>query len=162
MGTAYRYLGLATMANGQYTEAQGYFQKSLEIFGEYFEGWDIAQSLTYLGDATLMSGDLAHAKEIYLRAFRLAKDAQSLPLMLEALAGIALYDARSGNYENALKFSYFVLMHPSAVQEVKDRAIQIKQELEIQFDDERIQSLKAGISNLSVDDVAKSLFSVAN
>jgi predicted ATPase/DNA-binding XRE family transcriptional regulator len=42
MGTAYRYLGSAYLAEGQYAEAQAHFYKSLEIFGEYTEGWDIA------------------------------------------------------------------------------------------------------------------------
>jgi len=49
MGTAYRYLGSVSLAEGQYAEAQAHFHNSLEVFGEYTEGWDIALSWYYLG-----------------------------------------------------------------------------------------------------------------
>lgn len=160
-GTAYRYLGLTAMAEGQYDAAQSHFQRSLEIFGEYVEGWDIAQSLTYLGDATLMLGDLAQAEEIYLKALRLAKEAQSLPLMLEALAGLALFAVRSGKYEQAWKFSHIVLSHQSTTQNVKDRAIQIRGEAEDKMSSEQILTLTAKASDLSMEDVANSLIVIA-
>jgi len=161
MGTAYRYFGLVTLAEGKYLEAQDYFQKSLEIFGEYFEGWDIAQSMIYLGDATLMSGDLNRSEKIYLDALRIAKEAQSLPLMLDALAGLMLFYMRSGKYEQAWDFSYIVLNHPSAVQETRDRAFQIQQDLENHLSGEQIQTLKMGTSDLSVDNMTNGLISIA-
>jgi tetratricopeptide (TPR) repeat protein len=142
---------LATLAEGQYVEAQGYFQKSLEIFGEYFEGWDIAISLIYLGDATLMSGDLAEAERIYLKALRLAKETRSTSLMLDALAGLALFNAYSGNSERALELSSVILNHPAAVQETKDRANQIRMEAEARLNAEQIQTLKAGLSDRSLE-----------
>ncbi len=161
MGTAYRYFGLVTLAEGKYLEAQDYFQKSLEIFGEYVEGWDIAQSMIYLGDATLMSGDLNRAEKIYLEALRIAKEGQSLPLMLDALAGLMLFYMRSGKYEQAWDFSYIILNHPSAVQETRDRAIQIQQDIENHLRGEQIQTLKVGTSDLSVDNVTNGLISIA-
>ena len=157
MGTAYRYLGQATLATGQYDEAQDHFQKSLEIFGEYFEGWDIAQSMIYLGDAILYSGDHIRAEGTYLKAFRLAKEAGSLPLMLESLAGLAASEMRSGNYEQAWTYSLIVLNSPSAVQEVKDRVRQAKQEAENHLSNEHINQLEVRTSMLSVEDVATRL-----
>jgi tetratricopeptide (TPR) repeat protein len=54
------------LADGRHDDARDCFQKSLEIFGEYFEGWDIAITLAYLADATLSAGDEAEAKALYL------------------------------------------------------------------------------------------------
>lgn len=157
MGTAYRFLGLATLAEGQYAEAQLHFQKSLEIFGEDFEGWDIALSSIYLGDATLMAGDLAEAQRIYLKALHLAKETRSTSLMLDALAGLALFDVRSGKNKQAWQLSSLILSHVSSVQETKDRARQIKEEAETGLREEEIQALEAGISNQSLEDVINRL-----
>jgi len=156
MGTAYRYLGLVTIAEKQYIEAQKYFQKSLEIFGEYFEGWDIALSLIYLGDATLMSGDLVQAENNYLKALRIAKEAESLALILDALVGVAHFDLHSGKYDQAWKFSHFVSNHPSAVQDARDRALQIIKEAEDLLTKEQIHALEAETITLSIDSIAKS------
>ena len=161
MGTAYRYLGLATTAEGQYVEAQGYFQKSLEIFGKYFEGWDIAQSMIYLGDAILMSGDHEQVEKIYLKALRVAMEAHSPPLILDALVGLSLFNLRSGNHETAWELSQIVLDHPSSVQEARDRALQVKQEMEILLNREQIQAFEAGTANRSLDDIVDKLLTVA-
>lgn len=157
MGTAYRYLGLATLAEGQHAEAKGYFQKSLEIFGKYFEGWDIAQTLIYLGEATLMSGDLDEAEKICREALRVAKEAQSPPLMLEAIAGLALFNVRSGKHERAWELSQIVLDHPSGVHGARIHALQVKQDIKNQISSEQIQVFNAVTSNRSFDDIVNEL-----
>jgi integrase len=82
------------LADGQHDDARDCFQKSLEIFGEYFEGWDIAITLAYLADATLFAGDEAEAKALYLDSMRHARRIDSAPLMLMALAGLAQLEMR--------------------------------------------------------------------
>lgn len=153
MGTAYRYLGLATLAGGQYVEAQGYFQKSLEIFGEYFEGWDIALSLIYLGDAIRASGDLSEAEKIYLRGLRVAKEAQSMPLMLDALIGLAQLNAQIGETERALELMYFILNHPYSTQETKDLASGLILETEVLLTGPQVQEIKSGVSGTSIEEI---------
>ena len=157
MGTAYRYLGLATLTEGKYIEAQGYFQKSLEIFGEYFEGWDIALSLIYMGNATLMSGELAESKNNYLKALRIAYEAGSLPLTLDAVNGIASIENHSEKPEQAWTLSYLVLNHASSTQETKDLASQIREESESRLSREQIRRLEVGAPNRSLDDIVNTL-----
>ena len=157
MGTAYRYLGLATLTEGQYIEARGYFQKSLEIFGEYFEGWDIAQTMIYLAEATMLSGDLDAANKIYLEALRVARDAQSLPLMLEGLGGIAEIHQRTGNFNRAIGLSHFILNHPACTQDSKDRARQIEQEAITHLSADQIAALKTNTSNMTLENLANGL-----
>ena len=124
MGTAYRYLGLATMAKGQYAEAQDYLQKSLEIFGEYFKGWDIARTLIYTGETHILLGEHSEAKSALLDALRLARDAHSAPLMLDALTALASLEMRL-NPSSAAGWLTLILAHPTAKHETKDRANQL-------------------------------------
>ena len=156
MGTAYRYLGLAMMADGQYTEARNCLQKSLEIFGDYFEGWDIALSLAYLADATALSGNEIEAKTIYCDALRHAHRIQSAPLMLITLTGLAQLESRLSP-DRAAGWLTLILNHPAAPQDIKDRARQIKEEVESHLGDEQMQALKKVLSTQVLGDVVNSL-----
>jgi len=153
MGTAYRYLGLATMAGGQYGEAQGHFQKSLEIFGTYFEGWDIALSLIYLGDARMKSGNPDEAENNYKEALRVSKEAGSIPLMLDALGGIAEIYQRTRDYKCAFEISQFLLNHPACTQDAKDRARQILSEMDKLSGTEQTAVAQEKISNQSLEEL---------
>src|SRR5574342_143591 len=65
-GTAYRLLGAVKLAEGDAAAARPLLRKSLEVFGDFFIGWDIARTLTYLGDATLRLGDVDEARKTYV------------------------------------------------------------------------------------------------
>lgn len=155
MGTAYRFLGLATLAEGQNVEAQVYFKKSLEIFGEYFEGWDIALSLAYLGDAVRMSGNMDEARKIYLKSLRIALDAQSTPIALEALLGLAHLYAQLDEPERAFELSYYILNHPSSTQDTKDCASELALKTEKLLTNQQLHVIKENILNVSLEDIVK-------
>ena len=127
MGTAYRYLGLATMVAGRCVEAQDYFQKSLEIFGEYYKGWDIARSLTYLGDAKIKMGDLKEAEKTYLNALHVAVDEKSIPVALDAVVGLAQLSFQCGEAEKAFELAQFVLSQAPIAQETYEISRQISE-----------------------------------
>jgi len=133
MGTAYRYLGLATLAAGQPNEARAHLEKSLEIFGDAFKGWDIAQTMIYLGETHLRTGDDARAKTILLDSLRLARDIRSEPLILQALAGLASLEIRV-NPAIAAGWLTLILSHPSALHITKVRAEELLSSLPVQGD----------------------------
>ena len=133
MGTAYRYLGLATLAAGQCAEAQRHLEKSLEIFGETFKGWDIAQTLIYLGETHLRAGDDAQAKTILLDSLRLARDIHSEPLILESLAGLASLELRLDSTP-VPGWLTLIISHPSAPHTTKVRAAQLLEGLPAQVE----------------------------
>ena len=157
MGTAYRYLGLATLANGQVNEAQAHFRKSLEIFGEYVVGWDIAISLAYLGDAVRMSGDLDEARKVYLNALRISLDSKSIPIAMDTLLGLALLQVRAGNPERAFEISYHVLNHPSITQETKECAIEVCNEAQKKMTDIQTQVIKENASSRTFEEIVSSV-----
>lgn len=129
MGTAYRYLGAATLAAGNYIESQEYLQKSLEIFGEYFTGWDIARTLIYLARAYILSGESSAARPVLLDALQSARDVHSSPLLLEILTELASLEKRH-HPGRAADWLLVVRDHPAATQETKERACKLLAEVE--------------------------------
>jgi len=157
LGTAHRYLGLALMAEGQYREAQACFQRSLDVFGEYTEGWDIALSLIYLGDAIMRSGNFAGAENNYKEALRVSMEAGSIPLILDALSGIAEIQQRTGNFKRAFEFSQFILHHPACTQDTKERVSQILSEVDRCSGIEQMGMSQEKISNQSLEELVGTL-----
>lgn len=159
MGTAYRYLGLAKMAQGHLDDAQELFRRSIETFGDYILGWDIAKSSIYLGDAIRLSGNQCESKRVYLEALRLSREAESIPLMLESLAGLAQLALQDHTYQQALEVSIFVKDHPASTQETRDRARQIGMKATKHVSSEQIQEIKEKISKQTLETIVNALTS---
>jgi ATP/maltotriose-dependent transcriptional regulator MalT len=131
MGTAYRFLGLAALAQGDAQAAQTLLRKSLDVFAEFVIGWDIVQSLIYLGEAAGAAGDLAEARRILLDARAQARAARTVPLELDALVALAELQMRTGAVPEALEAAAFVLRHPLSMYEAKERARHIYRSAEV-------------------------------
>ena len=116
---------------------------SLEIYGEFAVGYDIARSLTYLGDATLMSGDLTAARKDYLDALQISIEEKTIPIALDALLGLSDVQARVGNTEHALVLCYHILCHPSSEEDTKSRAEQLRATLEPKLNPEEVMAARS-------------------
>jgi tetratricopeptide (TPR) repeat protein len=156
MGTAYRYLGLVTLAEGKLDEAKSHFEKSLEIFGEYFKGWDIATTLIYLGEAQARSGNQSEARTGLLDALRLAREIHSRPLMLEAVTALS-------SLENCLEpervagWLALVISHPAATCETRDRACQVLLEIRMHSGEVQSQPLPEKMLDQLLEDLASAI-----
>ena len=153
MGTAYRYLGLVTLTEGRFVEAQAHFEKSLEIFGEYFKGWDIAITLIYLGEAKARSGKQSEARKHLLSALRLAHEIHSRPLMLEAVTALSFLE-KCVRPERVAEWLALVISHPAATQATRARACQIISEIRMYVGDERPQQLQEKPLDQSLEELA--------
>ncbi|MCQ3953014.1 MAG: hypothetical protein DPW15_06995, partial [Chloroflexi bacterium] len=119
--------------------------KSLEIFGDAFKGWDIAQTMIYLGETHLRAGDDAQAKTILLDSLRLARDIRSEPLILQALAGLASLELRV-NPGLVAGWLTLILSHPSALSATKKRARELMEGLSAQG--ESNQTLEQAVEDI--------------
>lgn len=128
ISTAYRQLGLVEMARGNLQEAQVFFHKALETFGDYFVGLDIARTLIYLGESTLLAGDLGKARTILLHSLQLSREIHSTSLMLDAILDLASVEMRA-NPERAYRWLTVVATHPGTAYESRTRAVQLREEL---------------------------------
>jgi tetratricopeptide (TPR) repeat protein len=144
------------MADGQHEEARECFQKSLDIFGEYFEGWDIAITLAYLADATLLSGDKSEAQKNYIEALHTANRIHSIPLTLMALAGLAQLESRS-HPELAVDWLNLIIAHPAAMQETRDRACRILSKMKKSSGAGPVRGLRESLSDQSLEDLVGSI-----
>lgn len=157
MGTAYRYLGLVKMAQGKLEEAKSLFRSSVETFGDYFIGWDIAKSWVYLAEAVLLSGDLVEARRVYLESLRLSRDADSNPLILDALTGLAQLNLQVGEYEQAFELSWLISNQAVGTQKTRDRIDQIIRVTEKCLTDGQIQEIKRKVLIETLDQTINTL-----
>jgi predicted ATPase/transcriptional regulator with XRE-family HTH domain len=157
LGTAYRYLGLATTVRGDFQEAQTYLCKSLEIFSDNISGWHIAMTLNFLGYATLLDGDYSEARRVYRDALRLAMEEKAIPIALEALSGLGSLQAQRGEAEHALLIYYYILGHPSSDDRTKSRAGQLSQTLEARLDSEQILASRRIAAQKSLEQIVEAV-----
>ena len=159
LGTAYIYLGLTAMAEAQYTEAKANFSKSLDIFSGYTEGYDIALSLTYLGEATMLAEDLSEARNIFWKALHISMDANSIPITLNCLVGLAQLSWKVGDAERAFEISSFVSNHAASTRDIKERAEQIKSAAEASLNRGQIRVIKAKAADQALETIVDRLIS---
>jgi predicted ATPase/transcriptional regulator with XRE-family HTH domain len=154
MGTAYRYLGLVYIAEGQPIQAQEHILKSLEIFGEFAIGWDIARSLAYLGDANLSAGSYVEASKLYQDALQRSIEAQAIPIALDALLGLGELQEHTGKPQNALLLCYYILNHASSDEETKSRAKALRAILEPKLSPEQVETAHAWAQQQTLELIA--------
>jgi len=155
MGTAYRFLGLAYFADGEFIEAQSHLQKSLEIFGEFSVGWDIARSQTYLGDTASMAGDLVQANQYYRDALQCSVEAHAVPITLDALVGLGELQAQAGKIQTALLFCAYILAHPSSESDTQNRAKKLQEFCKTRLRPEQITEACEQAQAMSLEAIVK-------
>lgn len=155
MGTAYRHLGLAFLGTGEYTQAQSHILKSLEIFGQFSQGWDIARSLAYLGDAARMAGNFPEARKYYQDALQSSLEAGATPIALDALLGLSELQAQAGDPEKAHSICAYILNHPSSEYDTKSRAEQLQAALEPRLSPAQIKASHSRVKEVEMDAILK-------
>lgn len=156
MGTAYRHLGLVAKAQGKLDEAQSFFHKSLNTFGDYIIGWDISQTLIFLGETIALTGDQLKARELLVTALNLARDIHSTSLILEAVTALASLDIRL-DPERTAGWLRVVSTHPAAPQEMKDRACELLRAAEGYFTADQLQVIRKGQPHESLESIVDAL-----
>jgi tetratricopeptide (TPR) repeat protein len=146
-------------AQGDHAEAQSLFRESLALFRELGDHLGIAQTLNRLGEATGALGDEPEAWSSFLEALRIATQTQTVPVALDALAGLSTLLAREGAVEPALELLAHVLGHSASSQEAKDRAEQLRAELEAQMSSQQIEAAQTRVGARMFDTVVEELLS---
>jgi tetratricopeptide (TPR) repeat protein len=97
LSAAINNLGGVYLSEGDYERAIGLFEESLAI-GEARGDLDRrARELTHLGHARRMLGDLARAHELYRSGLAAAEEIGLVEIELNAMWGIATYQAEEGD-----------------------------------------------------------------
>ena len=116
-----------------------------------------AQALMEEGLACALAGELGEAKRVYVEALRLSREIESMPLMLEALAGVAELNLQTGSYEQASELSSFLRSHPSSTHETRDRADRIVRCTREYLTEGQIQEITRNMFGETLDQRVKAL-----
>lgn len=161
IATALDGLGLVKTAQGQYNDAQSLLQESIALCGEIGEHGSRAQALTHMGFALLKVGDSVSARKYFLDALSIAREMQTLPVLLDALVGEAEVQALEGAVESAVELLRAVSQNPSSSLASKTRAEQLRSDLMSQMPTHRVKAPKAKVGHQTIDALVEELLSAA-
>jgi serine/threonine protein kinase/tetratricopeptide (TPR) repeat protein len=119
---ALTYLGVAHHARGEFQDALRLYQDSLSICEDIGNRWGTAFNFIYRGQTAVVMGMEKGAQRDFYEALAIASEIQALPLMLEALLGIAGGLLREGQREQALAVLHTVARHPASEFQTRQQA----------------------------------------
>jgi tetratricopeptide (TPR) repeat protein len=138
-------------------EARAFFATSYDIYKETGDLRNMARVLSHQGYNSLARGDDIDAQNSFLAVLRLVREGGFTPFALDALAGVASVQAKQGDREHALELLLVVSNHPASLQESKDRADQLRVELEMQLTPAQIEAIQAHAAKKTFDAVVGDL-----
>jgi hypothetical protein len=113
--------------------------------------------LAEMGRSILALRNEAEAEHIWRESLRLAIEMQGTPVALEALAGLASLQAEEGDMEYALELLLMVLNHPASFQETKNRASDLRADLEAQLTPTQIEAIQTHAAEKTFEAVVEDL-----
>lgn len=118
-------LGLIALAQQDSAKAVDLFRETLERV-RAVGSWEVAETLNHLAAALSSMGAHAEAGTTYREALVIAREANVVPDVLQALAGLAALQVREQNYETALELAIHVEHHGASRTETRNQAAQLR------------------------------------
>jgi predicted ATPase/DNA-binding XRE family transcriptional regulator len=157
LGSAFRGLGIVAQALGQHQEAAVMFGRSLDTFTELGASWWVARVLADTSRSVFAQGNLAEARRLWRESLRIATEIHATPVVLEALASFANLLASSVDRDHTLELLWIVLSHPACLQETKNRAGRLWDELTSQLSSTELDEIRALASGKALEAVVQEL-----
>lgn len=154
-------LGDVVQELGKLEEAKRIRQESLDIRREIGERHFVAYDLYKLGETTAALGQWREASDYYLQALQLSMEVKVLPVVLNALVGLAVLWSHQGNSRPALTLLEFVLNHPAVEREVRDRAEPLRAELASELGSDVIAEAQAKGRTRQLEEIAEYVWAQA-
>lgn len=161
IATALDGLGLVKTAQGQYQDARSLLQESAALFKEIGEQGSLAQTFTHMGSALLRSGDKVAARRNFLDALSIAREMQTLPILLDALVGEAEIQALDGAIESAVEILTVVSQNSSSSLATRRRAEGLHTTLISQLPAQRVRTLKAKLDRKTTESIVLEILGTA-
>jgi predicted ATPase/DNA-binding SARP family transcriptional activator len=136
------------LAAGYLAETQGALAAARAAFAQIHQqdqdqSHYSAAALIGLGWVALQGEDWSAARRHFASALPLIEQLETAPQALDALAGVAHWQARAGQPEQALALIGLVQHHPSSYQESKDRVGGLEKELRAELSEAQVQAALA-------------------
>ena len=159
LGAAYRGLGLVAQAQGKHQQALVMFRKGLDTFTELGGSWWVARVLAEMGESILALEDEAESGRVWRESLRIATDIHGTPVALEALAGLASLQMKRGELEHALELLWVVLNHPASFQDTKNRASQLRAQVEVQLTRQELEPVQQRVEDATFASIVEGILS---
>jgi tetratricopeptide (TPR) repeat protein len=121
IGTALNHLGLLAYKCGEYHQSISLFEQGISLFEVLGEQASLGWVCNNLAHSHLAVGQYELGKTCLLRAMQIAQQSQIFPLMLDALVGWQIIQARGGEIEQAAEVLAGIARHPASTQSVRER-----------------------------------------
>jgi predicted ATPase/transcriptional regulator with XRE-family HTH domain len=157
LGHAFQGLGAVAQAQGEHRRAADLFLKAVDTFTELGGLFYIGQSLAQMGRSLFALGNDVEAERIWRESLRIAAEIRGVPVVLEALVGIASLQAKRGETQSAFELLLIALNHPACDQETKNRADRLRAELETQLTPTQIEAIRVRAGEKSFEAVVQDL-----
>jgi tetratricopeptide (TPR) repeat protein len=157
LGHAFQGLGAVAQAQGEHRRAADLFLKAVDTFTELGGLFYIGQSLAQMGRSLFALGNDVEAERIWRESLRIAAEIRGVPVVLEALVGIASLRAKRGETQSAFELLLIALNHPACDQETKNRADRLRAELETQLTPTQIEAIRVRAGEKSFEAVVQDL-----
>ncbi len=150
-------MAMLAQTRGDGPEARRMLTESIEHFREAGDTWFLLHALNLEGKFAFDAGEYAQAQESFKEAGRVAFTTQAIPMLLDALGGLAMMDAQMGQTERALEWAIYILGHPSSTQNTKNRAEKLRDELEMQILPQQIEASRSRAQSITLDILVQEL-----
>jgi len=148
-------LALAAHARGDFISAEKLFEASANLFGEMEDAWYLSRVLTSWGDLKLSLGELSSAAERFRQAIRASLEAQTLPVALNALLGLANVYALEGKVDFALEIAIHIIDHPASPQDARASAKLIQRNMESQLTLDEVEAINQHAHSQTLEQFAR-------
>jgi tetratricopeptide (TPR) repeat protein len=150
-------MALAAQSRGNGSVARRYLKESIQHFREAGDAWFLAHALNFEGKLALAAGESEQAEQSFREAGKVALTTQALPMLLDAMIGLAMLDAEQGQPERALLVVMHIVENPSSTHDTKNRSEKLRAVLLQQLTETQIESVKARLQHTSFDSLVHEL-----
>jgi len=151
IGLALERLGSFARATGDHKGAQPLLEESLVLLREVGDRWSLSWALHAMSQVMSARHKLQEAERYAVEAIRVAGEAGNHPSALDALVTLALIRAGRQQNTSAMKIVLFVLEHPSSTKDAKDRAQNLRMELEGKLTLQELDEIQREVSVITVE-----------
>lgn len=157
LGHAYQGLGAVAQAEGDYRRAVDLFLQAVDIFTELGGLFYIGQCLAQMGQSLFALENEVEAEHVWREALRIATEIHGVPVMLEAIVGMASLRAKRGEMQPASELLLIVLDHPACDQETRNRAENLRADLATQLSLIQMDAIQAHAKHKHLEAVVQDL-----
>lgn len=144
-------MALAAQSRGNGNDARLLLKESIQHFRDAGDAWFLSHALNLEGKIALASGEHTLAQESFRESGKVALASQALPMLLDALTGLAMVDVEQNRHERALVSVMHILANPSTTLDTKNRSEKLRADLVMQLSKEKMELVKELAQRKSFD-----------